>query len=62
MTDESTPREPWVGTANGRGPNGLFAAGNKLATGNPIAALHYANRKRFLDAVTPDELDKARRS
>jgi hypothetical protein len=28
--------------------------------GNPLAKLQYENRKRFLDGVTPEELDKAR--
>lgn len=40
---------------------GHLLPGAKLSGGgNPIAKLQYQNRKRFLDAVTPEELDKAR--
>lgn len=52
-TEDASPvRDPMTGRLlpGARLPNG----------GNPIARLQYAHRKRFLDAVTSEELDKAR--
>lgn len=34
-----------------RGPRGHFAAGNKLASGNPRAKRMYELRRQFLDAI-----------
>jgi hypothetical protein len=56
MSDESTPREPWVGTAIGREPNGLFAKGNRLATGNPQARRAAELRKVLRDATTESDV------
>jgi hypothetical protein len=56
MSDESTPREPWVGTAIGREPNGLFAKGNRLATGNPQARRAAELRKVLRDATTEEDV------
>jgi hypothetical protein len=56
MTDESRPLEPWVGTANGREANGLFAKGNRLATGNPQAKRAAELRKVLRDATTEDDV------
>jgi hypothetical protein len=55
VTDSPSPPEPWVGTNNGRGSFGQFAKGNKLATGNPLARLHYQCRKEFAEASSPEE-------
>jgi hypothetical protein len=55
MSDE--PRiEPWVGTAIGREPNGLFAKGNRLATGNPQARRAAELRRVLRDATTDEDV------
>ena len=56
MTDESHPPEPWVGTAIGREPNGAFAKGNRLATGNPQAKRAAELRKVLREATTEDDV------
>ena len=51
-TDVAPIRDPQTGRLN---PGAKLAGG-----GNPIARLQYQHRRRFLDAVTEAELDKAR--
>jgi hypothetical protein len=45
-----------IGTANGRGANGLFAKGNKLGTGNPLAKKHAEFKKALLDCATAEDI------
>jgi hypothetical protein len=56
MSDESRPAESWVGTNNGRGPNGLFAKGNRLATGNPLAKRHAEISKAIHEATSLEDV------
>jgi hypothetical protein len=55
-TNESRAPEPWVGTAAGRGSNGLFAKGNTLASGNPQAKRAAELRKALRDATTEEDV------
>jgi len=41
---------------NGRAGNGRFAAGNRLAKGNPFAKRVAELRAALFDAVTPDDI------
>jgi hypothetical protein len=59
MTTEPAPstevapvRDPMTGR--------LYPGAKLGGGGNPIAKMQYQHRRRFLDAVTPEELDKAR--
>jgi hypothetical protein len=45
-----------VGDGGGRGPNGRFLPGNKLAKGNPLARRVQVLRSAALGAVTPRDL------
>lgn len=44
--------------SNGRGDRGLFAPGNKLASGNPNAKRMHELRSAVLEAVTKDQVEK----
>jgi hypothetical protein len=52
MSEIATVRDPITGH--------LLPGAKLPGGGNPIAKLQYQNRMRFLSAVTPEELDKAR--
>jgi hypothetical protein len=56
MTDLTTDPAPIRDPMTGK----LFPGARLEGGGNPIAKLRYQYSKRFLDAVTPEEFDKAR--
>lgn len=43
---------------NGRGTNGRFLPGNRIATGNPIARQAQQLRCALMEAVKPDDLTR----
>src|SRR5262245_26088041 len=55
-------QEPSGTAANGRGPGGRFAAGNKAACGNPFARRMARLRSALLDAVTEGDIRELGRS